>query len=299
MDAKKRSMSVLYPPLWVLLILTVLSAAALVVVFWDGWEDTPLAYVVYALSFYTLLVDVLFCIKVLPGCYRHARNRFYANPLGHRYVTDAAFRTRISLWTALTVNLLYVAVNGISYVAYRSAWYVVLAAYYGILAVMRYLLLWYVHRVGIGRNHLGELRRTVLCSFLLLTVNFALSGAVLMILYQGRGRETHGLLIYVMALYTFYTTTHAVISLIRYRKYKSPIITFTKVIALSAALVSMLSLETAMLSEFGGELSATEEWWMIAMTGAGVSLAVITMSVYIIVRSLSEIKKRKEHQSGE
>ena len=67
--------------------------------------------------------------------------------------------------------------------------------------------------------------------------------------------------------------------------------TMTKVFALSAALVSMLSLETAMLSQFGQELSAEEEWLMVALTGAGVSAVVVTMSIYMIVTSTKEIRK--------
>ena len=65
----------------------------------------------------------------------------------------------------------------------------------------------------------------------------------------------------------------------------------SKIISLSAALVSMLSLETAMFSQFGGEMSLENQRIMIAATGGGVSIVVITMSVYMIVRATKEIKK--------
>ena len=115
-----------------------------------------------------------------------------------------------------------------------------------------------------------------------------------MILYQNKGYEYHGVLIYVMAAYTFYMTTHAMIDLIKYRKYKSPVMTMTKVIALSAALVSMLSLETAMFSQFGQEMSLEDQYLMIALTGAGVSIAVVTMSIAMIVKSNREMRQLKE-----
>ena len=173
-------------------------------------------------------------------------------------------------------------------------WFVILAGYYMILAVMRFLLVRYVRKNGIGKNRLGELKSARLCSYILLTVNFALSSAVLMILYQNRGFEYHGILIYIMAVYTFYSTTHAIVDLVKYRKYNSPVMTTTKVIALSAALVSMLSLETAMFSQFGQDMAPEHKWLMIALTGAGVSIIVVTMSIYIIVRSAKEIKLNRE-----
>lgn len=134
-----------------------------------------------------------------------------------------------------------------------------------------------------------------MCSCILLLLNFVLTGAVLMILYQNKGFEYHGVLIYVMAGYTFYITTHAIIDLVKYRKYQSPVMTTSKVIALSAALVSMLSLETAMFSQFGGDMAPENRWLMIALTGAGVSIVVIVMSVYMIARTAKEIKEIKKY----
>ena len=201
------------------------------------------------------------------------------------------FRAHVSLYASLAVNLLYVSVNVLSYVLYRSMWFVILAVYYGILAIMRFLLVRYVRLKGVGQDRLGELKSNVICSGILLSLNFVLSGAVLMILYQDKGFEYHGILIYVVALYTFYMTTMAIVNSIKYRKYNSPVITTTKVIALSAALVSMLSLETAMFSQFGQEMAPENQQLMIILTGAGVSITVVIMSVYMMVKSLKEIKK--------
>lgn len=211
-----------------------------------------------------------------------------------RYQKDAVFRTHISLHLSLVANLLYIGINILSYMLYRSAWFIILAVYYGILAIMRFLLTHYVRKTGIGKNRMGELKSARLCSCILLTVNFALSGAVLMVLYQNKGFEYHGVLIYAVALYTFYITGNAIRDLITYRKYNSPVMTITKVITFSAALVSMLSLETAMFSEFGQDMEAKDQYLMIALTGAGVSIAVITMSIYTIIKNTKEIKKLRE-----
>lgn len=294
MDRKKVVRRLLFLPIWLLILLTVLSAAALAFVFIKGLEESLIAYGVYVLAFYTLTVVCIFLSMVLPKRYKQIRQKIYDHPLGNQYMTDAAFRTHVSLYVSLGINLLYVGVNVLSYVLYRSMWFMVLAGYYSILAVMRFLLVRYVRKAGIGKDRLGELRRTILCSSILLTVNFVLSGTVLMILYQNKGFQYHGMLIYVMAAYTFYSTTHAIIDLVRYRKLGSPVMMTAKVISLSAALVSMLSLETAMFSQFGQDMPADDKWLMTALTGAGVSVAVIAMSVFMIARARREMKRIKE-----
>lgn len=294
MDWKTVLKKFLFPPFWLIFLLAAGSTAALVYVFLSGRDESALAYAVYVSAFYALSVLCIFLWKVLPQRLRAFRRRVYDHPLGNRYLTDAAFRTHISLYASLGVNLLYAGVNAFSFALYRSMWFIVLAGYYIILAVMRFLLVRYVRKTGIGTDRRGELRRAILCSVILLSVNFVLSGAVLMILYQNRGFTYHGILIYVMASYTFYITVHASIDLVKYRKFKSPVMMTSKVIALSAALVSMLSLETAMLSQFGQDMDPESKWLMIALTGAGVSLAVITMSGVMIARSANEIKKLRE-----
>jgi len=168
-----------------------------------------------------------------------------------------------------------------------------------VLAVMRFILLRFSKRMGIGKNHFMELIRARLCGYILLSVNLALSGAVLMILYQNKGFFYNGIFIYVMAAFTFYITTVAIINLIRYKKLGSPVMSMTKIISFAAALVSMLSLETAMLSEFGKDMSEENKRLMIMLTGAGVSVCIITMAVYSIIKNSSEIKKIMENKNYE
>lgn len=293
MDWKAFGKKLIFPPVWLILLLTVFSAAGLVLVFVKGRSETPVAYVVYAVAFYTVSVLSVFLAVVLPKQCQTIRQKIYDHPLGHRYMTDAAFKTHVKLYASLAINLLYVGVNVLSWFLYRSMWFVVLGTYYTILAVMRFLLVRYVRDNKIGKNRLGELQRAKLCSYILLLLNFVLTGAVMMILYQNKGYNYHGILIYIMASYTFYITVHAIVDLIKYRKYQSPVMTTSKIIALSAALVSMLNLETAMFSQFGADMSAAGKWLIIALTGAGVSVAVIVMSIVMIVKTSNEIKELK------
>ena len=292
-DWKAVCKRLLTPPVWLMILLILVSAAALVAVFLKGWEETPVAYAVYVLSFYTLTVTVLYCAGVFPNCYRSVKRKVYNTEFGSRYLTDVMFKTHVSLYRSLAINLLYVALNLVSGLLYKSVWYVILAGYYAILSVMRFLLVRFVRKTGIGKDRIGELRRSRLCAWILLLVNAALSGAVLMMMYQGRGSEYAGMFIYVMAMYTFYITVSAIIDLFKYQKYQSPVMSTAKIINLTAALVSMLNLETAMLAAFGGaDMTLRDQRIMIAATGAGVSAVVIVLAVYTIRRATREIRAR-------
>ncbi len=293
----KNLIKYLYPTLWAICLLVLICTAALVYTFIGGYEAHPAAYFTYVLSFYTLTAVVMRCIKVVPKQYRAAKKKIYDNPIGNRYFTDHKFKTHVTLYRNLAVNILYVGVNIASGFLYHTSWFFVLAFYYTILAVMRFLLVRFVNRTGIGNDRFSELRRSRLCGYILLTVNLALSGAVLMILYQNKGYEYHGILIYVMAAYTFYITTAAIVNLVKYRKLGSPVMSMTKIISMAAALVSMLSLETAMFSEFGKDMLPENQRLMIMLTGAGVSIIIVAMSVYSIVKNSKEIKKIMENDT--
>ena len=298
MDWKKIGKKLLLPSVWVMVLLTILSAAGLVAVFLNGWDAAPIAYVVYVLAFYTLSVVTLFCVMVLPKQYGRIKEKVLANPLGNRYASDKVFRTKVSLNLSLGINLLYVAINMLSWYLYQSWWFVCLAVYYVILSVMRFLLVRYVRLNEIGANRYGELKRSLACSYIMLLLNLFLSGAVLMVIYQNRGYEYHGIMIYVVAMYTFYTATHAIINLIKYRSFESPVMSTAKGISMAAALVSMLNLETAMFAEFGADMAKEDQRLMIILTGAGISITVIVMAVYMIVRCTSQMKKMRFNENG-
>lgn len=293
MDWKRFAKKSLFPPLGIVFLLVAVSAAVLVTVFVKGMETSLLACASYVFAFYTLCVLCIFCWKTLPGYWKSGKEKIYNNKTANRYLTDAAFKTRVDLSSSLTINLLYVVVNAVSAIEFRTHWFALLAVYYAILAVMYFLLVRYVSKNKIGASLLGELRRARLCACILLTVNLALSGAVLMMIYFHRGFDYRGILIYVMALYTFYITTTAVIDMVKYKKRGSPVQSMSGIIKMAAALVSMLSLETAMFSQFGKDMSIENQKIMIMATGAGVAVIIVAMALYMIVQTTKEIRSLK------
>ena len=294
MDWKKIGKKLLFPPIWLMVILVILSAVALTFVFVKGMEQSIPAYIVYVLAFYTLSVVTVFCVMVLPKQYSTIKQKIYDHPLGNRFLTDRVFRIHVSLSVSFVINMLYVGINLWSWHTLKSYWFMVLAVYYVIMAVMRFLLVRYVRIQKIGTSILGEWKRSRICAYILLLINLSLSGAVLMILYQHRGYDYPGMMIYVMALYTFYALTMSVVDIVKYRKMGSPVMSTAKIVSLSAALVSLLNLETAIFAQFGGNMTPENQRIFIILTGAGVSITVVTLSVILIVNANKEIRRIKD-----
>jgi len=294
MDWKKLGKKLLFPPIWLMVILVIISAVALTLIFVKGLEESIPAYIFYVLAFYTLTVVTIFCAMVLPKQYNTIKQKIYDNPLGNRYMTDRVFRTNISLSISFVISMLYVGINLWSWHMLKSYWFMVLAVYYSVMAVMRFLLVRYVRIQKIGTSILGEWKRSRVCAYILLLINLSLSSAVLMILYQSKGYDYPGIMIYVMALYTFYSTIHAIVDIVKYHKLRSPVMSTAKIVSLSGSLVSMLNLETAMFAQFGADMSMENQRSFIILTGAGVSITVVTLSVILIVNANKEIRRIKD-----
>ena len=210
--------------------------------------------------------------------------------LGEKYLTDVRFRTGVSLYQGFFINLLYIAMKLVSGVVYQSTWFIALAVYYILLAVMRLLL---ARRLN-AQDERMEWRRYRFCGVMLLLMNQALTGIVVFMVRQNRGFNYPGLLIYAMAAYAFYAVTIAIINIVKTRKHKSPILSAAKAINLVAAMVSILSLETAMLAQFGGDDDPLFRPAMTAATGGGVCTIVIGMAVYMILRASKNLKRIKK-----
>ena len=294
MDWKKIGKKLLFPPIGLMVILVLVSAVALILVFVKGMAQSIPAYIVYVLAFYTLSVVTVFCAMVLPKQYSTIKQKIYDDPLGNRFLTDRVFRTNVSLSVSFVISMLYVGLNLWSWHMLKSYWFTVLAVYYSVMAVMRFLLVRYVRIQKIGTNILGEWKRSRICACILLLINLSLSGAVLMILYQQKGYDYPGIMIYVMALYTFYALTMSIVDIVKYRKMGSPVMSTAKIVSLSAALVSMLNLETAMFAQFGADMAPEHQRIFIILTGAGVSITVVTLSAILIVNANKEIRRIKD-----
>lgn len=297
MNWKKLYKTIVFPPLWVIIISTLLAVAGMILVIANGFANHPLFYCIYAESFYALCVLSIYTTLNFSKILKKIKGRVYNNKYSNRYITDIDFKMHITLYLSLIMSIGNIVLNVVYGFMYNTNWFFLLAFYYAILTVLRLLLKNFAKRNALGKNMYGEWRRARLCAAILTLINLSLSGVVLMMMYQNRGFIYAGMLIYVMAAYSFYHITVAIVELVRYRKYNSPIMNAVKMVKFAAALVSMLSLETAMLTAFGAEMDIFEKRIMIASTGAGICVLVTGFSSYMIIKSTKELNKIKENNN--
>lgn len=283
----------LYPRLIIVIFCVPIATILLIYTFLYLKENHPLSYISYVLSAYAL---VILCIRVfylIGDLKENIEQIIHQIPFVKRYFNDLSFKTHVSLYVSLGINVIYAILKFVSGLYYHSFWFGTLAVYYILLALMRFLLLRHVHKNTLGQNMHLELKKYRICGMILGLMNIASTGEVILVVSKNEGFEYAGYLIYIMAMYAFYSVISAVVNVVKYKKINSPVISASKMISLVSALVSMLSLETAMLAQFNTEKGPVFRQIMTGATGGSVCLIVLAMSLYMILHSTKEIQKYK------
>lgn len=282
----------LFPHGAVFLFLVPLSGALLGYAFTVEEAHQSIEYASYILSAYTVTAV---CCR-LPGLLRELKEYLGKNKYVAKYQQDTAWRMTVSLYGSVAINVSYTVLQLGLGMIHSTVWYYSMAAYYLMLSVMRFYLLRYLrggHMPGEDKN--GELYRYRFCGVVLMGMNLALAVIVYYITWQNRTFIHHMITTIAMAAYTFTSFTMAVINMIRYRKYQSPVLSAAKAIGFTAAMVSMLTLETTMLTVFGEGEKGDFDRIMTGSTGAAVVLTVLIMAVYMIVKSTKELKAKNNN----
>lgn len=257
-------------PHWVLIAaLSLLSGAGLILIFVRGWENTLAAYCLYPLSAYCVCTLL---ISIWEGVQR-MRLWLHENTHYRRYATDLHFKAEVSLYFSLAFTFFFCVYKAVVGILYRSPWLGAIAAYYILLAVMRWLL---IKRIRAGKTG-GSCRS---CGVLLLILTLALSASSFYTIYRGNTVRYPGVMIYAAAAFTFYSLTMAIWNLVRYRKLRVAVYTASKILALASSLVSLFFLQTAMFAVFGD--SSAWERGMNLLTGGTVHATIVVLACLLL-----------------
>lgn len=282
------------PGLVIVICGVLVTAALMVYVFGFGHEEDPFAYMAYLVSAYSAAILCVWIVKRGRKTVLAVESLLHRNKYADRYLSDGVFKSLVSLYLSAALNVIYALLKFCMGAFYRSVWLVTLAVYYGFLLAMRVLLLRRITVDSLGKDILMELKRYRACAVILLFMNTALIGMVVLAIHQNQGFSYAGMLIYAVAAYDFTIIINAGINLFKVRKHGSPILSASKIVSFAAALIAMLSLETAMLAEFGDAGDTAFRNTMIAATGGGVSVIFILVAAYMLARSGKEINELKK-----
>lgn len=285
---KRICMAIAFPRLWLLIILVPTSIVLLIYSMVFLGTDSAFSIGSYVIAFYALTVV---CLRI-PRMIAFFRSIKNGNKFLERWLSDHRFRMNASLYGTLIWNTAYALLQlGLGFY-HSSFWFFSLFGYYISLAAMRFFLLRHTRRYSPGEKMREELVKYRAYGIVFLVMNITLSLMIFFMIYWQRTFVHHEITTITMAAYTFVSFTLAIINAVKYRKYNSPVYSASKAISLAAACVSMITLETTMLTTFGGDTVDTlTRTLFLALTGGAVSAVILTMAVYMIVRSVKEIKK--------
>lgn len=293
MDWKKLGKSVLFPHIAIRILLVPLAAVLLVGSMVFVGTESAIAYVSYILAFYTLLI---WCLKI-PDVIAFFKAFKQENKYARRWREDARLRVNVSLYGSFAWNALYGVFQLWLGFYHHTFWFYSLGAYYICLAVMRFFLVRHTRRYAPGERMRSELKKYRACGWVFLGMNLALALIVFFMVYWNRTFEHHMITAIAMAAYTFTAMTAAVVSVVKYRKYNSPVFSAAKAIGFAAACVSMLTLTSTMLTTFhDGTMDALTQKMLLGGVGFAVSGVIVFMAVYMIVQSTKKLKT--EVQNG-
>lgn len=132
---------------------------------------------------------------------------------------------------------------------------------------------------------------------LLLMNTIVLDGAVILLVHNEGGKSYPDTLIFAVAAYTFYKIIMSVFHMIKAKRLKSPLLVAVRNVGYADALVSMLSLQTALLASFNdGKLNPRR---MNGISGAAVCIIVSFLGIYMINSSGRQKKERSDTMLSE
>ncbi len=296
MDFKTLGKKLLFPHIAIMILLVPVSVALLVGSMVFIGTESPLAYVSYVIAAYTLTV---WCMKI-PDTIKLFKTFKEKNKYAKIWRTNTRLRINVSLYASLFANALFGMFQLMLGIYHRTFWFFSIGAYYICLGVVRFFLLSHTRRYAPGKKMENELSRYRACGWVLLLMNLALSVIVFFMIYWNRTFRHHMIVAIAMAAYTFTAISLAIVGAVKYRKYNSPVISASKAISFAAALVSLLTLESTMLTAFGdGTVSAMQHKLMLGITGAVISLLIVMTAIYMIATATKKLKAIKTEVENE
>lgn len=299
---------ILNPPTWakvLTFLLMIISATFSLVMVGLGLENNGvlaiLAYILFGIAGITLTYSVYLIIPLFPKLKRNVINWMENHEFTRLVLRNFGFRTITFAVLSFFMSLVFSGFNAYMGIANRSIWYGALATFYIALAFLRGGVLLY-HRKKRGSNFNIENAEYIKAKvyrnsgIITLILNVALSSAIAQMIFSDAHFSYMGWTVFAFAAYAFYKITMSIISFIKAHKQEDLTVRAIRNINLVDALVSILALQTALLTTFStGEVNIS-----IAntLTGIVVSVLSISIGVYMVISANKKMKELKEEKNN-
>ncbi len=178
-------------------------------------------------------------------------------------------------------SLYYVYVS----IRYHSQWFANLALFYTALAVARFVLLraYRFDKISVFNQYKLYMK----CGYMMFAMMAALFMMTVMVVNQNYSVNYPGISIYIAGAFSVYLIISAITGMISQHKYNSPLLRGQQMISVSAALLGLLSIQTAILSIV--DLDKIFERNLNLLTGSAIFVILIFMSMHMIYTGAKKV----------
>ncbi len=189
---------------------------------------------------------------------------------------------------SLIINMVYALYNVILGFYTTSWWFITLAAYYIILSVMRFSIV-YSYKKHKDNNGLFIKRFT---GIMLIILSIVLIGTVTLTIVNKHGTEYHKIAMITIALFSFVKITLAIINLIKESKRNTHIFKALRSISLADAITTIFSLQTSMLVSFEKMAQSDIDLFNL-LTGCGACIIVMLLGINLVLIRRTKMAESK------
>lgn len=201
-------------------------------------------------------------------------------------IHDEHFRIKLSLYALSSWNTAYAVFLLVSGFQLSSFWLGSISMYYFSLAIMRFLLISHTRKYQPHEKIKEEFIKYRRCAVIFLIMNLFLSLMVFFMVYFDRAFKYSFVSTIIMSIYTFLSLALSIVSVIKYRKLGSPVFLASKNIGLASSCVSILTLESAILSMLAKKnIGILTQKLTLGLTGGIISMFIVGMAIYMIIKS--------------
>lgn len=220
---------------------------------------------------------------------------FSKTKIGGKFIKKRSSRIIFSASVSFFVNFLYAFYNGILGIINLSLWFIIMFAFYGLLASVRFSVILYARRKDSVYSEDTESFIIKTSGIIMIILSFVLALLVFLSLKQKIAVKYDTIMMITIATYTFYKVIITVVRASKKRDDKLPLFSTLRCISYAEVAASVLTLQRSMLASFG---SGDDEFSFImnAATGMVVFLFILALGIFITVKgSRKNIKIKKEN----
>lgn len=287
------------PPNWLAVLscvatLIVCPAAAIALAFDEG--HTVYAFIACGIAVlplsYTVLIMVIVCKRLFKRIGKVADKFFFTRNLHKNYEFRSIFFGAISL----ACNVGYTIFLCVTALRYHSTWYGALAVYYILLSTARGGVLGQnakdtrKYKYDLMKLQKAKAVNYRYCGFMLMAISLALSLSVIQMFVDGASFYTPKAFIYAFAAVALYRMVMAIYNFVKASKKDDLVVRAVRYLNLITALVTLLSLQTAIFAAFGLALPSAI---VNSAVGTIVCLVAMSLGIYMVSFSWAVCKKLK------